>query len=164
MTIPPTKHITSQKGFTIVEVLVVCVVIAALAIITTMTYSNFQRQARDEDRATQAQSIANRLEHYYRDNGEYPSAAALVGQSASTVKEKLQLPDPSVLIFPLAPSGTTNSLTKSAASTTQLAYNGTTINPDEQLQCDNDINGGCDTFDLEWIGEDGMSHHIASNH
>lgn len=65
---------TSQKGFTIVELLIVIVVIGILAALVLNTFSGVQRRARDSQRQTDVNSIATQLEVYYNDRGGYPLA------------------------------------------------------------------------------------------
>lgn len=153
-----------KRAFTLIEVLVTVTVICILAIITVMTYSSLQGQAHDKDRKSKAQIIANRLEKYYRRNGEYPSVPAIVGQPGSVVQQKLRLTDPSVLVLPSAPKGTTNSLTQDDPSKSQLAYNGESVKANEEDQCLNDLSGGCDQFTLQWETEAGETREIHSLH
>lgn len=54
--------------------MVVIVVIAILAAITVVTYSNVQERARDSSRAQAAQQLQTALEMYRLDHGEYPNA------------------------------------------------------------------------------------------
>ena len=67
----------SQKGFTIVELLIVIVVIGILAALVLNTFSGVQKRARDTQRQTDVNAIATQLEVYYNDNGTYPLAAGV---------------------------------------------------------------------------------------
>lgn len=62
----------SQKGFTIVELLIVIVVIAILAAITIVAYNGIQQRARDAQRLADITSIAKALEVYKAQYGRYP--------------------------------------------------------------------------------------------
>ena len=62
-----------RKGFTIVELLIVIVVIAILAAITVVAYNGIQERARDADRKSGITSLQKALELYHIDNGGYPS-------------------------------------------------------------------------------------------
>lgn len=62
----------SKRGFTIVELLIVIVVIAILASITIVAYNGVQQRARDVRRVSDAQAIVQALEIYRLDNGQYP--------------------------------------------------------------------------------------------
>ena len=64
-----------SKGFTIVELLIVIVVIAILAAITIVAYNGIQARARDAQRQQDVQTITKALELYYTDNGQYPTSA-----------------------------------------------------------------------------------------
>ena len=65
---------TNRRGFTIVELLIVIVVIAILAAITIVAYNGLQGRARDAQRHEDIKTIAKALELYYADNGRYPSS------------------------------------------------------------------------------------------
>lgn len=60
------------KGFTIVELLIVIVVIAILAAISIVAYNGIQQRGRDSQRQSDVKTIAKALELYYIDNGRYP--------------------------------------------------------------------------------------------
>lgn len=62
-----------QKGFTIVELLIVIVVIGILAAITIVAYNGIQARARDSIRNQDIKTIAKALELYYTDKGSYPN-------------------------------------------------------------------------------------------
>ena len=63
-----------SRGFTIVELLIVIVVIAILAAITTVAYNGIQGRARDSQRVTDLRAIVKALELYKTSNGAYPNA------------------------------------------------------------------------------------------
>jgi prepilin-type N-terminal cleavage/methylation domain-containing protein len=62
-----------QKGFTIVELLIVVVVIAILATITIVSFNGIQARARDTNRIENVQAIAKAIELYKVDKGQYPA-------------------------------------------------------------------------------------------
>ena len=68
---------TNQKGFTIVELLIVIVVIAILAAISIVAYTGVQENARDTQRVSNAKSVIDAANGYYAEHGRYPSAAEL---------------------------------------------------------------------------------------
>ena len=76
------------KGFTIIELLIVIVVIGILAAIGFLAYGNVTESARDSDRQADASAIAKKAEEYYANNGQYPAnmaaIAALEGVDAKT--------------------------------------------------------------------------------
>lgn len=61
-----------KRGFTIVELLIVIVVIAILAAISVVAYNGVQTRARDNVRKSDLATIAKALDLYLTDNGEYP--------------------------------------------------------------------------------------------
>lgn len=69
------KHKTKQRGFTIVELLIVIVVIAILAAITIVAYNGIQTRARDSGRAADIATLQKVLEIYHADKGGYPNCA-----------------------------------------------------------------------------------------
>lgn len=68
-----------QKGFTIVELLIVVVVIGILAALTLVAYSNIQKNARDADRKQDIASIKKMLLLYQVDNGGMQSTSTYGG-------------------------------------------------------------------------------------
>lgn len=63
------------RGFTIVELLIVIVVITILAAITIVAYNGIQGRARDARRQNDVAAITQALELYYLDNGKYPTSS-----------------------------------------------------------------------------------------
>jgi prepilin-type N-terminal cleavage/methylation domain-containing protein len=66
-----------NKGFTIIELLIVIVVIGILAAIGFVAYGNVTKSARDSDRQADASALAKKAEEYYAGNGVYPTFAQL---------------------------------------------------------------------------------------
>lgn len=62
----------SDRGFTIVELLIVIVVIAILAAVSIVAYTGIQGRARDAQRMQDMATITKALELYKVSNGEYP--------------------------------------------------------------------------------------------
>jgi general secretion pathway protein G len=69
----------NKKGFTIIELLIVIVVIGILAALVLTAYGNIQARARDTERTNDISEIHKQLELNYTDdtsttgNGSYPS-------------------------------------------------------------------------------------------
>ena len=72
-------RIPKQRGFTIVELLIVIVVIAILATTTIVAYNGIQVRARDARRTSDIASILKGLETYKVLNNEYPRATSIAG-------------------------------------------------------------------------------------
>jgi len=70
-----------SRGFTIVELLIVIVVIGILAAITVVAYSGIQQRARDTQRVSDMSTLLKLLESYKTLNGVYPTATGDVGNS-----------------------------------------------------------------------------------
>lgn len=64
----------NNKGFTVVELLIVIVVIAILAAITVVAYRGIQSRARDAKRLSSGQNIVKAINTYRAMNGAFPPA------------------------------------------------------------------------------------------
>lgn len=64
----------SQKGFTIVELLIVVVIIGILAALVIIGYNGIQSRARDADRSSDLRALKVAIEQYNVDYGYYPAA------------------------------------------------------------------------------------------
>ena len=64
-----------SKGFTIVELLIVIVVIGILAAIVITTFVGVQKKGRDADRKSDINSIYSQVEVYFAEKAAYPTAA-----------------------------------------------------------------------------------------
>jgi len=71
-----------SKGFTIVELLIVIVVIAILATLVIVTFTGIQQKARDSKRQTDIDALDSHLEAFYANNGYYPTITDLVTAGA----------------------------------------------------------------------------------
>ena len=131
----------SQKGFTIVELLIVIVVIGILAALVLNTFSGVQKRARDTQRQTDVNSIATQLEVYYNDNSGYP----LLADVTTTNLKGL---DAGALT---APNQTTSSLTNTATPTKDQ-YGYQTFAADGTTAC---TTAPCEKFKLYYLKEDG---------
>ena len=75
----------NNRGFTIVELLIVIVVIGILALLVITTYSGIQAKARNSKRQTDIASVQTQLEAYFSQNGYYPSLTDMnTGTSATS--------------------------------------------------------------------------------
>ncbi|AHB42462.1 fimbrial protein pilin [Candidatus Saccharibacteria bacterium RAAC3_TM7_1] len=71
--------VTQKRGFTIVELLIVIVVVAILAAITIVVYNGIQQRARDTQRVADMRDLKQQIEVYYIDNGSYPTCSGTDG-------------------------------------------------------------------------------------
>jgi len=70
---------SEKKGFTIVELLIVIVVIGILAAITIVAFSGVQQRARDAKRQSDINTMQKQLEIYYSTREYYPVTDSLLG-------------------------------------------------------------------------------------
>ncbi len=80
---------TKQKGFTIVELLIVIVIIGILAAISIVAYNGVTQKARDDQRLSDARNIANAAASYNAEEGKWLTTsemAATSGTSLATYK------------------------------------------------------------------------------
>lgn len=114
-----TEHHGLRRGFTIVELLIVVVVIAILASITTVTYNGIQMRARDSERVSDISTIQKLLEAYYIDNGTFPLRADL--RDPAWRAANLMSRDQGPFINPLD-KGSDNSIVASGSTVTIDKY------------------------------------------
>lgn len=74
-----------QKGFTIVELLIVIVIIAILTLIVNIVYTGIQQRARDANIQSDLRNIASKLELFNIDYGRYPISTAELTTAKLTV-------------------------------------------------------------------------------
>jgi general secretion pathway protein G len=87
-----------QKGFTIVELLIVIVVIGILATLVIVTFTGIQQKARDSKRETDIDALDSQVEAVYASLGYYPSFADLTSSTFRAANMKGL--DPSALTDP----------------------------------------------------------------
>lgn len=82
MSLQQIKNLNKQRGFTIVELLIVIVVIGILAAIVIVAFNGVQNQAKATQRKADAQSIVKLAEAYNADDNAassgYPDTAARI--------------------------------------------------------------------------------------
>jgi len=140
-----------SKGFTIVELLIVIVVIAILATLVIVTFTGIQQKARDSQRQTDINALNSHLEAYYASNGNYPTLANL--QDGTWVSANLKGLDPESLLDPKAAASATIQGTAAAN-----AY-GYAVGP---ASCDNSTTQ-CATYTLTANLEAGGTFTKSSN-
>jgi len=100
-----------RRGFTLTELIVVIAVIGIIAAITIVGLARYQADGRDAKRAASVAAIAESLEKFYDQNGEYPSCSAVSAAGSIVTTATLKQLDRKALIAPLAPSTQSNSIT-----------------------------------------------------
>jgi general secretion pathway protein G len=66
---------SKERGFTIVELLIVIVVIGILAALVITTFTGIQQKARNTERETDIKALHSQIEAYYAQNTKYPTLA-----------------------------------------------------------------------------------------
>ncbi len=82
---------SGQKGFTIVELLIVVVVIGILAAIVTVAYTGIQSRARDSAVQSELKGFGKAVEVYHALNGAYPTGSQLASEGGVKVNKAMYL-------------------------------------------------------------------------
>src|SRR3954471_16533382 len=77
----------NNRGFTIVELLIVIVVIGILAALVIVTYNGIQQKARDTERKTDIKALQGHMEAYWADNAKYPTLTQANDASAGGFRQ-----------------------------------------------------------------------------
>ena len=104
------KQLKKDKGFTIVELLIVIVVIAILAAITIVAYGGITARANASTAKANAESIVKVVEAYAADSansGAYPTLLQLTGYNGITHVPSALTVNSAVLTAASAGTGTT---------------------------------------------------------
>lgn len=89
-----------RSGFTLIEIIVVCSIIALLSSVAYSSFSGAREQARDKQRATILKQIQVALEAYKAEHGRYPEQGCTTGGALWATAEPVGGPDISACIAP----------------------------------------------------------------
>src|SRR5579862_686586 len=92
------NSLRNKKGFTIVELLIVIVIIGILATLVIVTFTGVQAKARDSKRQTDVNALASHLAVFFANNGYYPTLNDL--QTPAWVSSNMKGFDPAALVDP----------------------------------------------------------------
>ena len=142
-----------QKGFTIVELLIVIVVIGILATLVIVTFAGIQQKARNTARQTDINALASHVEAFYAQNGYYPTRTHV--NDATWRSTNMKGLDPESL---KDPKGSASTLAATASAT---AY-GYAVLDDSDADCSADETT-CTQFALTANLEGGGTYSKQSN-
>jgi len=143
----------NNRGFTIVELLIVIVVIGILAALVIVTYTGIQQRARDTERKTDINAVHGQVEAYYAQNGAYPALAEI--NTAAWRSTNMKGLDGAAL---QEPRGTTQAL---AATVSNTAYGYAVFQSDGTTACTTAA-GDCAVYTLTANLEAGGTYQKAS--
>lgn len=72
------KRLSNQKGFTLIELMIVITVIAILSAVALFAFTRVQKQSRDARRKAEMKTLQTALVAYNADNGTYPATIGLL--------------------------------------------------------------------------------------
>lgn len=109
-----------QRGFTIVELLIVIVVIGILAALVVTTYGGIQAKGRDSQRQADLSAMQTQIEAFYANHNYYPALADIndVDWRADNMKSL----DTDAMTDPSAAEGADDLSATAASSTNNKVY------------------------------------------
>ncbi len=108
-----------QKGFTLIELMIVVVIVSILSVIVLPAYSNYVKRGRIAEATTNLSGLRVSMEQYYQDNRTYLNGAAC-GAVMPTA--------PAVQSFAFTCAATANTYTITATGTGSMLNFRYTIN------------------------------------
>lgn len=96
------QHKKNQRGFTIIELLIVIVVLVILSVLVITTYGGIQQKNRNLTRQNNLEAIHQQFEIYFNKQGHYPSRTDM--DSSKWLAKNIASLKPSLLIDPSNPT------------------------------------------------------------
>jgi type II secretory pathway pseudopilin PulG len=131
-----------NRGFTIVELLIVIVVVIVLALLVISTYSGIQSKTRDAKRQADLKSLQSQIEAFFTNNGYYPNLTDL--NSPSWRSSNLKDFSPSVLVDPSSSCSPSKDKCLVGGNGEAKAYSYSATQSDGITGCDGSIGSGND--------------------
>ncbi len=155
-----------SKGFTIVELLIVIIVIGILATLVIVTFTGIQQKARNSKRQTDINAVDSHVEAFYATYGFYPTLADLQDQTPTTgfVPTFLKGLDPQALHDPSQAAGGTIGATVSSTQYSYVASGTNCVNTTATTITNGaPVDNGCTSFVLTAQLENGGTFVKQSN-
>jgi prepilin-type N-terminal cleavage/methylation domain-containing protein len=152
-----------QKGFTIVELLIVIVVIGILAALVITTYNGIQQKGRNTERQTDLKAVQGQLEAYYAQNGVYPAHSQFGATSATNVtfiQTSMKGLDKEALRDPKGAAGDFSLVAGTTPTATKYAYN---VTQDDGSTACTAAAGDCTKYVLASVPEGGGSNIVLNS-
>ena len=154
-----------SKGFTIVELLIVIVVIGILATLVIVTFTGIQQKARNSQRQTDINAVDSHVEAFYAQYGFYPSLADLQSQTAGTgfVPTFMKGLDPEAMRDPKGATSTIGATASASQYSYVAAGTGCTNTTATTITAGSPVDNGCTSFVLTAQQENGTNYTKQSN-
>lgn len=145
----------NKRGFSVVELLIIVVVIGILSVLVAITYSGIQAKSRDTERKTDINQLSSRLEAYFAQNNKYPTLSQMNDNDTDNAKSFVSqnMKDLSREAF-RDPSNKTANPYKLVDTPTNNAY-AYAVTP---ANCDNGSKGDCTAYTLTATLEGGGTY------